>query len=117
MKIRTVYFKAANMEKALYFWEGFLSFPPHKKSKYWSEFKCSNINLGILWDESFELQKDKSNFVPVFEFDQSELEKNKDRALTFGASVVLDIANHPDKKSYVLADPFGNEFEVTKFHD
>jgi hypothetical protein len=105
------------MEKAVSFWAGLLQKAPSKNSKWWSEFRCENINLGILWMENFSVDKDQSNFVPVFELSDSPLEPTKERALAAGASVVVDIANHPDKKSYVLADPFGNEFEITKFHD
>lgn len=117
MKMRTAYFKVADMDKAVAFWQGFFEQTPPKRSQYWSEFKCENINLGLLWEEGFKVQKDQSNFVPVFEFPDDELEKMKDRALELGATVFIDIKNHPDKKSYVLLDPFGNEFEVTRFHD
>ena len=117
MKMRTVYFKVADMEKAVAFWQGFFGKAPPKRSQYWSEFKCDNINLGLLWEEGFETRKDQSNFVPVFEFHDNELEGVKTRALGLDAKVLVDIKDHPDKKSYVLLDPFGNEFEVTKFHD
>jgi hypothetical protein len=117
MKIRTVYFKVSDMDGAVRFWQGFLQQTPLKRSTYWSEFKCSNINLGLLWEEGFQVVKAQANFIPVFEFQETELEGMKTRALKLGASVLVDIADHPDKKSYVLLDPFGNEFEVTKFHD
>ena len=48
MKIRTIYFFAPQMNESISFWEKFLGFPPHKKSNYWSEFKCENINLGLI---------------------------------------------------------------------
>lgn len=117
MKIRTVYFKVSNMEKAIMFWSGFLSNEPHKRSQYWSEFKCSNINLGLLWTEDFTPGSDQCNFVPVFEFLDAQLEDQKDKALSLGAKVLVDIKNHPDKKSYVLIDPNGHEFEITRYHD
>ena len=105
------------MESAVAFWQGFLQETPPKRSKYWSEFKCDNINLGLLWEEDYRVPKDQSNFIPVFEFQDDQLEFMKDRALSLGATVYVDIKDHPDKKSYVLLDPFGNEFEVTRFHD
>ncbi len=117
MKMRASYFKVSDMEKAVDFWKLFLSSDPTKKSQYWSEFRCDNINLGLLWTEGFEIGKDQSNFVPVFELKDSELEVVKDRAISRGGRIVVDIKDHPDKKSYVLCDPFGNEFELTKFHD
>ncbi|MGE0525931.1 MAG: VOC family protein [Bdellovibrionales bacterium] len=117
MKMRTAYFKVPNMEKALAFWRALFQSEPCKKSPYWSEFRCDNINLALLWMENFEIQKDQANFVPVFELNDSEFEVVKSRALLAGASIVVDVADHPDKKSYVLADVFGNEFEITRFHD
>jgi predicted enzyme related to lactoylglutathione lyase len=117
MKIRTVYFKVRDMEKAVAFWQGFFEQAPPKKSPYWSEFKSENINFGLLWDEEFQAENSRSNFVPVFEFKPTELEAMKDRAILQGAKILVDIKNHPDQKSYVLCDPFGNEFEITKFHD
>lgn len=117
MKIRTVYFKVADMDKAVAFWQAFLELVPPKRSKYWSEFKCDNINLGLLWEEGYQVQREQSNFIPVFEFRDDELDSMTDRALKLGGTVLVDIKNHPDKKSYVLLDPWGNEFEVTRFHD
>jgi hypothetical protein len=105
------------MEKSLAFWQGFFGKIPSKRSQYWSEFKCDNINFGLLWEETYKVLKDQSNFVPVFEFRDEELESMKELALSLGASICIDINDHPDKKSYVLLDPFGNEFEVTRFHD
>jgi hypothetical protein len=105
------------MIRAIGFWQGFLDLAPHKRSSYWSEFKCSNINLGFLWDADFSTTQNGANFVPVFEFDAADLEQMKDLALKLGATVLVDINDHPDKQSYVLLDPLGHEFEVTKFHD
>src|SRR4051812_8345195 len=117
MKIRTVYFKVPDMEQAVNFWRGFLDQQPPKYSPYWSEFKCSNVNLGLLWEEGFVVKMHKSNFVPVFEFQEDQLEKMKTLALNLGATILVDMKDHPDKKSYVLKDPLGNEFEVTRLHD
>ena len=117
MKIRTVYFKVPEMRPAVEFWSQFLEVKPHKNSEYWAEFKCANVNLGLLWMEEFKVDQDRSNFVPVFEFTDVELASRKERALALGARVLVDIADHPDGKSYVLADPVGHEFEITKFHD
>lgn len=114
MKIRTIYFFAPQMNESISFWEKFLGFPPHKKSNYWSEFKCENINLGLIAENN---NANRSSCVPVFEVRANELENTKQRALDFGATIYVDITKHPDKQSYVLKDPFGNEFEITKFHD
>lgn len=116
MKMRTAYLKVGEMEKALGFWETVLQVKAHKRSPYWSELRCENINFGLLWIEDFQTEEDRSNFVPVFELEDGELEAAKARALASGAMIVVDIANHPDKMSYVLSDAFGNEFELTRFH-
>jgi hypothetical protein len=105
------------MEKAVAFWAAVFRSEPHKNSQYWSEFRCENINFGLLWMEGFETLKDRSNCVPVFELSDAELENIKNHAVASGAVVIVDITEHPDKMSYVLADPFGNEFELTRFHD
>jgi hypothetical protein len=67
--------------------------------------------------EGFRVQFEKSNLVPVFEVLPEELEPLKAIALESGARVIINISEHPDKLSYVLADPSGNEFEITKFKD
>ena len=117
MKIRTVYFKVPNMDKAITFWKAFLGTAPHKHSQKWSEFKCQNINLGLLFMEGHESWPDSCGFVPVFEFSAEALETQKNIAQNGGARVVIDIQDHPDGMSYVMADPFGNEFEITRFRD
>jgi predicted enzyme related to lactoylglutathione lyase len=116
MKIRTVYFKVSDMDQAVSFWEKFLKTTPHKRSPWWSEFRCETINFGLLQTEDFKTGGEGS-FIPVFEVIDAELENTKTAALQAGAKIVVNISEHPDKKSYVLADPFGNEFEITKFHD
>jgi predicted enzyme related to lactoylglutathione lyase len=117
MKMRTVYLKSNDMAKSVAFWSQFLEAQPTKQSEWWSEFKCANINLGILGMDDFRVEPEKSNFVPVFEVMPNALEQSKERATKAGAQVIVDISEHPDKMSYVLADPCGNEFEVTKFKD
>lgn len=115
--MRTTYFKTPNMEKSISFWQGVLEIAPRKKSDFWSEFRCDNINLGFLKIDSFEVERDKSNSIPVFEVSDDQFELVITRIKSLSATVVLDINDHPDGKSYVFADPFGHEFEVTKFHD
>lgn len=91
MKMRTAYLKVDDMARSLSFWESILNVKVHKKSKYWSELLCDNINFGLLWTEGF--------------------------ATTADQTIIVDITDHPDKMSYVLADPTGNEFEFTRFRD
>ena len=117
MKIRTAYFKTPNMEESVNFWGKVLAIEPHKKSEYWSEFKCDNINFGLLKMDGFEVGKDKSNFVPVFEVSEDEFEAVVSRVRSLNPDIIVDLNDHPDGKSYVFADPFGHEFEVTKFSD
>jgi hypothetical protein len=117
MKMRTVYFKVFNMDNAVQFWSKFLLTEPTKRSPYWSEFRCESINLGLLWIKNLDSLNNNPQFVPVFEVQDFEIEIVKNRALALGAQIVVDVKNHPDQKSYVLSDPFGNEFEITYFHD
>jgi len=65
----------------------------------------------------FNLEEDKSNCVPVFELSELDFKKYVEKAKSLQAKVIMDIEDHPDKKSYVFADPFNNEFELTTFSD
>lgn len=116
MKIRTVYFKILNMQDACTFWESFLGFRPHKKGDKYSEFRLSNINLGLVLNDFGDVYSG-SNCTPVFEFDDTEISTYIERAKSLKAKIILDGLDDPNIKGIVFADPFGNEFEVTKFHD
>ena len=114
MKIRTVYFKVAEMAPAVAFWQVFLGIVPHKNGADWVEFRVGSLNFALLAMPGFTVAKDASNFVPVFEYADDELDGAKMRALELGATHVIDT---PDGMSYVLADPLGNEFEITRMHE
>ena len=116
MKIRTIYFKVSQMETAVSFWSAFLQIVPHKNSDEWVEFRCGDVNFALLKMSGCTLAKDLGNCVPVFEYAYDELEEAKASALLLGATIVIDIADHPDGISYVLVDPLGNEFEITRMH-
>ena len=116
MKIRTVYFKVADMNKAVDFWQKLLEVKPHKTSPKWYEFMVGNLRLGLLLND-FGDKYSGSNCVPVFEFSDDELPKYIERAKSLGAKVIVDGLNDPNLLSIVFADPFGNEFELSKFHD
>ena len=116
MKIRTVYFKVDNMEKAVKFWEEILQIKLHKTSPRWNEFMVGGVRLGLLLNDFGDKLKG-SNCVPVFEFDDKELKKYIKKAKDLGARVIVDGLKDPNLKSVVFADPFGNEFELSKFHD
>lgn len=118
MKIRTIYLKVADMDRAVTFWTTLLSREAHKSGPYWSEFACGNVNLGLLLMEDFSVAKDASNAVPVFELPgEVEVEEKVRLATSIGATIVVPKERHPDKKSYVMADVAGNEFELTSFRD
>lgn len=114
MKIRTVYFKVSDMPKAVTFWQGLLQIKPHKAFDSWHEFMCGTLRLGFLLSDE---KMSGSNCVPVFEFPDAEVQAYIDRAKTLGATTIVDGLNDPNLKSYVMADPCGNEFELSKFHD
>lgn len=115
MKIRTIYFKISDMAKAADFWKDFLGIEPHKITDGWHEFMVGTVRLALLLDDS----KDKalSNCVPVFECTDDEISVSIKRAQKAGATIVFDGLGDPDIKSIVLADPSGNEFEISTFHD
>lgn len=116
MKIRTVYLKVSDMKKAAKFWQSLLEVKPHKKSKNWHEFMIGNLRLGLLLND-FGDKFSGSNCVLVFEFSDKELPKYIEKAKKLGAKVVMDGLNDSNMKSILFADPFGNEFEFSKFHD
>ncbi len=116
MKIRTIYFKVDNMDSAVRFWKSLLEIEPHKTFPQWHEFMVGNMRLGLLLND-FSDKFSGCNCVPVFEFNDSELPKIIDRAKRLGAKIILDGLDDPEIRSVVFADPFGNEFELSKFHD
>ena len=116
MKIRTIYFKVLNMERAVEFWQGLLGIKPHKSSPTWHEFLVGSLRLGLLLND-FDDQCKGSNCVPVWEFSDEELPAYIERAKSLGAKVLVDGLTDANLKSFVFADPFGNEFELSRFHD
>ena len=116
MKIRTVYFKVTDIKRAVDFWQNLLDIKPHKTSPKWHEFMIGNLRLGFLLND-FGDKYSGSNCVPVFEFSDKDIQKYMGRAKSLGAKVILDGLNDPNLLSIVFADPFGNEFELSKFHN
>ena len=116
LKVRTVYFKVSDMDKAKHFYKSFLEMEPHKEGNVWCEFKLSNINLGLRLND-FSDKWEGSNFVPVFEFLEQEVFKYVSLAKSLGAEIVTDALEDTQMQSVIMRDPFGNEFEISKFHD
>lgn len=116
MKVRTIYFKVTDMKKAVDFWQKLLEVKPHKTWPEWHEFMVGELRLGLLLSDADD-KYSGSNCVPVFEFSHAELTKYIDKANSLGAKVVFDGLEDPDVLSIVFADPFGNQFELSKFHD
>ena len=116
MKIRTIYLKVTDMNRAAKFWGGLLKIEPHKSSPKWHEFMVGSLRLGLLLND-FGDPCQGSNCVPVWEFGDKELSEYIDRAKALGAKVLVDGLDDPNLKSVVFADPFGNEFEFSRFHD
>jgi catechol 2,3-dioxygenase-like lactoylglutathione lyase family enzyme len=116
MKIRTIYFKVTDMPKAVDFWQSFLGIEPHKKFAKWHEFLVGNMRLGLLLND-FGDQYSGSNCVPVFEFGDDEVMRYVEKAKQLGATVIKDGLDDSNLQSVVFADLYGNEFEVSKFHN
>jgi hypothetical protein len=114
MKMRTIYLKSNNIMGLCNFWGHFLEVAPHKDFEEWKELWCGNIRLGFL---KLDENNVGSNCVPVFEFEDSVLDGYVERAIKFGATMIEDGRNNPQLLSAVMKDPFGNEFELSKFHD
>ena len=115
MKIRTIYFKVSDMQKAVSFWQGFLQIQPHKTFPRWYEFMIGELRLGLLLTENFK--KSSSNCIPVFEFKDEDLPEYIEKAKLLGAEVVIDGLDDPNMLSICFRDPLGNEFELSKFHE
>lgn len=116
MKIRTIYFKVTNMTEAVAFWQGLLQIEPHRAFPEWHEFMVQGLRLG-LWLNTIGDQYAGANCVPVFEFSDEELPSYIERAQALGATVIEDGLENPKLLSVVFADPFGNQFELSKFHE
>ncbi len=103
------------MQKAVDFWTKFLGVEPHKKFDGWHEFMVGTLRLGLLLSDASDIHSG-CNCVPVFEFSDDEVVKYIERAKSLGGIVIVDGLNDPQLLSVVFSDPFGNEFEVSKFH-
>jgi catechol 2,3-dioxygenase-like lactoylglutathione lyase family enzyme len=115
MKIRTVYFKVNDMAKAVRFWTEFLQMAPVKTFDKYHEWRIGELNFGL----ALNVMGDKwsgSNCVPVFEFEDAEVVFWIEKARSLGATVIFDGLEDPELLSFVMADPWGNEFELSKFH-
>ena len=116
MKIRTLYFKVADLAAARHFWASLLGITPHKDGDNWVEFWCGTIRLGLLLNDFGDVFTG-SGCVPVFEFGDDVLADYIERARSLGAVVLVDGLDDPNLQSIVFRDPFGHEFELSKFHD
>lgn len=116
MKIRTVYFKVSDIDKARLYWQALLKLDPVKSTAKYCEFRVENINLGLVLND-FGDKFEGANCVPVFEFSDAELSGYTERAKSLGSTVILDGLDDPHLLSVIFADPWGNEFELSKFHD
>ncbi len=115
MKIRTLYFKVDDIEAAAHFWGRLLNITPHKNFESWKEFMLGNIRFGLLKND-FGDEFKGSGCVPVFEFDDNDLPVFIERAKNLGAEILVDGLDDPNLKSIVFRDPFGHEFELSRFH-
>jgi len=116
LKVRTVYFKVPDVEKASAFWSAFLQVQPHKTFEIWHEFMVGGTRLGLLLNDMGD-GFTGSGCVPVFELPDDEIPAAVARAKSLGATVVADGLEDPTMKSIVLSTPDGHEFEITKHHD
>ena len=104
------------MPKAVSFWRDLLKVEPHKTFDTWHEFMIGNVRLGLLLNDYGD-KFSGSNCVPVFEFDDTNVITYIQRAKDLGAKVIKEGLDDPNLRSVVFEDLFGNEFEISKFHD
>ncbi len=104
------------MEEAVGFWRSLLGLAPVKSSAKYSEFRMDNINLGLVLND-FGDKFEGANCVPVFELPDEELPAYIEKVQALGSRVLVDGLTDPHLLSVVCADPWGNEFELSKFHD
>lgn len=118
MKVRTVYFKVQDIEPVRNWWRSLLGCEPTKVFAEWCEFRVGDTNLGLLRIATDGPVSTRPSCVPVLEFPDDEIVAVIARAKELGATLLLEGKAHPDYPNVaaVLADPFGNEFEVTNYH-
>lgn len=104
------------MPESVRLWKALLEDEPVKTGEKYSEFRLENINLGLVLND-FGDRFEGANCVPVFEFADDELPVYIKRAKSLNCTVILDGLTNPNLRSIVFADPWGNEFEFSRFHD
>lgn len=116
MKLRTVFLKVSDIQKAKHFWEKFLNIAPHKNFDSWCEFMVGNVRFALLLND-FGDEFTGSNCVPVFELkDHEEVLQYVDKAKSLGAKVIENNLDNSHIATISIEDPFGNEFELTTYH-
>jgi hypothetical protein len=103
------------MQKAAKFWTEFLQMAPVKTFDTYHEWRIQELNLGLALNDFGDIWSG-SNCVPVFEFGDEEVLLWVEKAQSLGAKVILDALDDPELLSVVMEDPWGNQFEVSKFH-
>jgi len=103
------------MAKAVSFWTDFLGMPPVKTFAKYHEWRIQELNFGLALND-FGDKWAGANCAPVFEFKDEEVLSWVAKAKSLGAKVILDALDDPELLSVVMADPWGNEFELSKFH-
>ncbi|MES2948310.1 MAG: VOC family protein [Pseudomonadota bacterium] len=111
MRVRSNYFKVADMQAEVAFWSSLLQAEPIKSSTHWTEFMVGSTRIGFLLND-FGDELVGCSSVPVLEVDDGAMEATLARAKVAGASVVLDGLSNPKMNSIVLASPGGHEFEL-----
>jgi hypothetical protein len=105
MRVRSNYFKVADMQAEVAFWRALLQSEPVKSSSHWSEFTVGTTRIGFLLND-FGDKLEGCSSVPVLEVDDGTMEATVARAKASGASVVL----------HGLANPKMNSITDRKFN-
>ncbi|MEI6477566.1 MAG: VOC family protein [bacterium] len=115
MKIRAMYFKVNDMEAELAFWQKLFGRTFEKKTETYFECKIDDTRIALMQGEDGDSYSG-SGAVPVFEYNEIELGHYADKAISLGATLVLDGMRDPNIQGMVLRDPEGHEFELTRLH-
>ncbi len=103
------------MAKAARFWKEFIGTKPIKASDRYHEWRIQELNFGLVLND-FDDKWTGANCVPVFEFADDEVLAWVNKAKSLGAKVILEALDNPELLSVIMSDPWGNEFELSKFH-
>lgn len=113
MYLRGAYIKTTDLDKTLAFWQSLLGTPavPVSTDGYY-EFQLASGKFGVSHNDYGDKYL-PSNAVPVFQVTRDEGVQMMEQAVGLGAKLIFNGIDTPNRNCIVLADPQGNEFELS----